>query len=120
MMLQPIHCKTVMGCPGWRCLLKEYRYKHITVPERFKWNGASTPTFAKLIIPKFELTLEATCVHDYLCKHAVTKADRKEADILFKEMLRLKGMGKVRSQLGYWGVRIGAFFSVNGSKRSWK
>ena len=119
MMLQPIYCKTISGCPGWRELLKDYKYKSVTVPAGFKWNGASTPFFAKMIIPKFELTLEATAVHDYLCTNATSKADRKEADEIFKEMLRLKGMGKFRSRLGYWGVRIGAFFNINGSKKSW-
>ncbi|MCK5018997.1 MAG: DUF1353 domain-containing protein [Candidatus Peribacteraceae bacterium] len=119
-MISVIHCRTIQGKPKWRKLLEDYSYKDTTVPDGYEWNGSSTPWFAKGIIPKFELTLEASCIHDYLCEHAKTKADRKKADGIFKEMLREKGMGKFRSRLGYWGVRIGAFFNINGSKKSWE
>jgi hypothetical protein len=127
-----IHCRTIDDKPGWRKLTKAYSFTTseaitILVPNGYEWNGASTPWFAKMIIPKFEKTLAPSCIHDYLCEHAKTKEDRKFADDVFLEMLRRKNkktgkprMGKIRSRLGWLGVRIGAFFSINGSKRSWK
>ena len=110
-MLPIIHCSTIPKRPGWRHLDVSYAYKWNRVPAGFTFNGASTPWLARGIIPKFHYTLEASCVHDWLCNKAKSKDDRKEADIIFKEMLREKGMGKFRSTLGFWGVRIGAFFT---------
>lgn len=131
-MLKPIYCRTITAKPGWRKLVKDYTYKTdagstITVPCHYEWNGASTPWLARWIIPKFELTLEASCVHDFGCEKAKTKEERKFADNIFREMLgkKEKPNGKkavswLRRWLGYNGVRVGAFFNINGSSKSWE
>lgn len=89
------------------------------VPKDFKWNGASVPWFATPIIPKAYKTLEASCLHDWLCADAETPVEREAADRAFIEVLRGKGFNKVRLKLGYWGVRLGAFFGIGVKYKHW-
>lgn len=112
-MLRSIKVETIPEKTGWLRLLEDYRYKDIWVPAGFEYNGASSPNtpLIRWAIPKFYMTMEAACIHDYLCGAAKNKKDRKRADKIFKEMLEEKGMGGIRRNIGYMGVRIGAFFT---------
>jgi len=94
-------------------LLESYEFAcSITVPAGFEWDGASSPSFCSLIIPKAHGTLEASCLHDYLCGKATSKELRQEADRFFMEELEAQGLSRTRSKFGYVGVRVGAFFGV--------
>lgn len=94
-------------------LLEDYEFEcGVTVPKGFEWNGANSPTVTTWIIPKAHRTLIASCLHDYLCELATCPADRKKADKLFEEELARRGHSKVRSKLGYLGVRLGALFGI--------
>jgi hypothetical protein len=89
-------------------LLAPFKYRDIIVPAGFEFDGASTPRIFWNIIPPFKGTKRAACIHDWLCKQARSKEDRKEADLLWKEMLKEIGFNKARVMVGYIGVRIGA------------
>lgn len=89
----------------------EYLYGW-TVPEGFYWDGASVPWFATVIIPRAYKTLKASCIHDYLCREANNKEDRRVADVVLFDALRERGFSGLRSGLSYLGVRLGAFFGI--------
>jgi len=66
-------------------LLKEVKYKDITIPAGFESDGASIIWVAKLFnIARFRMDyLPCAIIHDYLCD----KEEYKKADILFEEAL---------------------------------
>lgn len=95
----------------------------------YEWNGASSGIF-RPFFPKWKHPL-ATCKHDFRCERATCKEDRLFADTEFKKdierleidekpkgakskvKLFFKKAGlKKDSILGYYGVRIGAFFGI--------
>ena len=97
---------------GREQLLRPFTAHGIEVPSGFIFDGASAPRIFWGIIPPFKRTKKAACIHDYLCSIAKNKGDRKKADDLFKVMLEEEGLNRTRCTLGYWGVRVGAFFGV--------
>jgi hypothetical protein len=80
------------------------------IPIGFIWDGASAPWIFNRIFPRHRHPV-ATCKHDWRCGHAKNKKDRAFADKEFE-----KDVGKtswwITKKLGYFGVRIGAFFGV--------
>lgn len=93
-------------------LLADFTAHNMTVPEGFRFDGASTPKLFKWLVPKFEGTLKASCRHDWACRNAKNEEERKEADKIFKRMLKEDGNGFIRQNCGYLGVRIGAWFGA--------
>ncbi len=92
---------------------RDFTYKGITIPEGFKSDGASTPRFLWSIIPPFKATKKGAFIHDYLCKTAGGQSDRKEADKMFRDILRdVSKINPIRYWLGYYGVRLGAGLGV--------
>jgi hypothetical protein len=65
-------------------LVKDFKYKSITVPKGYETNGADIPRVFWWFVPPFKPKyLPAVVIHDYLC-------DLKEyglADNVFEEML---------------------------------
>ena len=72
----------------------------------YAWDGASGPTFDTLN------TMLPSLVHDCFCqliRQGYLDDDiRKDADYFFYDLLRSKGMWKIRAKLWLRGVRIGS------------
>lgn len=89
------------------------------IPIGFQWNGASVGPLRSLPFigfPKWKHPI-ATCRHDWRCGLARNRKERKIADMLFKRDIRLgqedKKMITWWEQFkGYFGVRIGALFTI--------
>ena len=81
-----------------------------TIPFDFSWDGSSVPVLFQGIFPRHRHPV-ASCKHDYRCGQAKNKAERKFADEQFRIDVG-KTSWKITSKIGYWGVRIGAFFGV--------
>ena len=103
---------------GMTRLLETFTYKSkngktYKIPKGFEFDGASIPQFVQDIIggrflPEF---LAAATVHDYL--YEKRKGDRKEADLVLKELLLLNKVKKVRAGMMYAAVRMGGWYFWN-------
>ena len=74
----------------------------IEVPAGFIFDGNSLPRATWWASPPSDY-LEAGCVHDFLYRYGT---DRKLADGVYREILALKGMGRVRRNLRYAALRL--------------
>jgi len=93
------------------------RAKLVIIRTGFLFDGASIPRAAWSIVgspfqPEFE---GPAMVHDHLYKTHRIAGDilisRLEADKIFRELLRLNGVGLVHSQIIYRAVRLGGSFA---------
>ncbi len=104
--------------PGEWVLLEPFRYhardgREFTVPRWFITDLASIPW---LVDPLFDgLDHRAAGVtHDWLyCSQQVSRA---EADELFREMLETLGVGVIKRNLMYSGLRVGGWYRYNQCK----
>ena len=80
------------------------------IPPDFIWDGASVPWAFQGIFPRHNHPI-ASCRHDYRCKNAQNAAERKFADDQFKIDVGTTSW-KITAQVGYIGVRIGAFLGI--------
>ncbi len=89
---------------------KDSEIKYITVPSSFQTDGMSVP--APLRIMFFKRTRKPhspSIVHDYC--YRTREVPRKEADMLFRELLKWDGMDVIRRNAAYYAVRaFGAKF----------
>lgn len=105
--------KTVTVGKDKEQLLADFTMYGVTVPAGFIFDGASSPRILWWLIPPFKGTKKSACLHDYLCKIAKNKEDRKEADKLFYRGLKeTSGFNSIRCLLGYLGVRVGAYLGI--------
>lgn len=79
--------------------------KILVIPVGFSSDGASVPRFMWSIYPPFGLYLEAAVVHDWLCEHHIV--DSKTAAKIFREAMKVCGVGKWKRNKMYWAVRLG-------------
>lgn len=93
----PLYCKNMDGSDGF-------------VPFDFVWNGNSTPLGFRWLIPKQDHPI-ASCRHDWRCSQAKNTAERLFADQQYKEDISTTA-GWLMTQLGYAGVRVGAYLGV--------
>jgi len=108
-----IHMQSVPNKLNWLELSRPLPCGDSYIPANFRWNGASSGLFEKLIIlnfPKWKHPI-ASCRHDWRCLKARTKKERAIADKLFYNDIG-EGGTKWEQIKGYIGVRIGAFFGV--------
>jgi len=77
----------------------------VFVPSGFKSDGASVPRRLWGWFPPFGKYLRAAVVHDYFC--VTHNIDSVTAAKVFREAMEACGVGKVRRNLMYSGVRIG-------------
>lgn len=79
------------------------------VPEGYKWNGHSTGILSPLF-PRWNHPI-SSCRHDWRCENARNRKERKWAD---REYRRDVGTTSwwITAQIGYIGVRIGAFLGI--------
>jgi hypothetical protein len=92
---------------------KEYR---LTVPAGFVFDGASIPRFFWRIAghPMLPRYIAAAVVHDYLYGLLGPydngyEMTRKEADLLFYDMLRTDGVSWLKANEMYYAVRAGGW-----------
>lgn len=74
----------------------------IVVPAGFVTDLASIPRVFQSLIPKVGKHMLAAIVHDYLCR--LDGFDRRLADRIFLEAMKLLGVNPVRRRLMYWAV----------------
>lgn len=91
---------------------QEYR---ITVPANYETNLASIPRCLWSIIAPFELSEVAPLVHDYLYDHAGIPVEicgetrivkKREADKIFRRIMKREGVPGWKRFAGYWAVRL--------------
>lgn len=76
----------------------------ITVPKGFITDFATIPRLFWTIFPPHDIYVKAAVIHDYLYANAI--GTKKEADLLFKEMLKVCGVPSWKIQLMYQAVRL--------------
>jgi hypothetical protein len=76
----------------------------IVVPAGFITDLASIPRIFQSLIPKVGKHALAAIVHDYLVR--LPDFDRKLADKIFLEAMKLLGVNPVRRRLMYWAVAL--------------
>lgn len=110
---------TYVGGKDWR-LESAYHYDHrgtgITVPAGFIFDLSSVPRALWWLIAPFELSVTAPLLHDFLYREAGDPSpgsirpprvySRREADVLFREVMEQEGVAKWRRDLGYAAVRV--------------
>ena len=114
-MTQLIHMRNVPGTDDARaldaplpCLMPDGTMGEVPTGE--VWDGASTPMLLQGIFPRHNHPI-ASCRHDWRCKHAKNKAERKFADVEFEKDVGTTSWW-ITKKVGYIGVRIGAFFGI--------
>jgi hypothetical protein len=106
--------------PDFEISIREWTYNDVTIPEGFRSDGASTPRFLWWIIPPWKRTKKAAFLHDYLCRYATCKEERREADIAFyNALIDTAKISSIRCKLGYLGVRLGALLGIGVRYTHW-
>ncbi len=86
----------------------------ITVPIKFRWDGASIPRFAWSLIgsPFVGRYVRGSLIHDFLCWLADKAKSKKEfkrlrayADKIFLEIMREDGVSRIKSRTMWLAVR---------------
>jgi hypothetical protein len=103
----------------WR-LEQAYSYQdagaEITVPAGFEFDLASVPRLFWWLIGPFDLSIAAPLVHDFLYRYRGAPPEdsivpprtytRKEADVLFRAMMKEEGVWWWRRAAAYRAVRL--------------
>jgi len=76
------------------------------VPAGFRSDGASVPRLFRWAVPRWNRTLYAGLLHDYLIRCRVV--DDRRADREFYRALRVSGVGFVSAVRMYLAVRLGS------------
>lgn len=98
----------------------EYSYQDgenlVKVPKGFDFDLASIPRFLWWLIAPFELSITAPLLHDFVYVYRgdlpeasivpVRIYNRKEADGLFKRIMKQEGVSKWRITAAYFAVRL--------------
>jgi len=100
-------------------LTAAFRYRSpvgtITIPKGFYTDGASVPKMFWNIFSPWGSYFSAALVHDYLYSKdsddSFPVADRKEADLIFKEAMFNAGVGWITRETVYRAVRLGGWAS---------
>lgn len=111
-------------------LVYEGKHQTFRVPRTYYTDFASVPRFLTWLIPTTGKYTKAAVVHDYLCdtlkeyheSEAVPAhwVSSRDADGIFRRMMRELGVPKVRRWLMWAGVRWGAVFSAHRREDVWK
>jgi hypothetical protein len=80
----------------------------VIVPAGFITDLASIPRVFQTLVPKIGKHRLPAIVHDYLV--TLDNLDRKMADKVFLEAMKVCGVNPVRRRLMYWAVSIHTFF----------
>lgn len=88
----------------------------LTIPRGYHFNGASVPKVFHNLVGALDLSISATCVHDFLCDYrgrpplgtvlpTHTSYTRLETDQLFRRIMDQEGVPEWRELAAYLGVR---------------
>lgn len=77
----------------------------VKVPVGQPTDFASVPWWARWLVSKVGLHNLAAVVHDYLYRNA--KYNRKKADLIFREAMKVLGVSAFKRNLMYAAVRVG-------------
>jgi len=94
----------------------------VEIPRGFRTDFASVPRLFWQIIPPVGLYGKAAVVHDYLCSQRwiykknglgweLYGVTRREADQIFREAMKVLGVGKIKRNIMYLGVRLYSIFT---------
>ena len=92
----------------WRCEVEDYL---IVIDSGFGWDLASIPRVLFPVVNKDELGIIAPLVHDWLYQHRGlikfhSPVSRREADRLFRVLMREDGVGPIRRKAAWLAVRL--------------
>jgi len=93
--------RLVLPFEYYRTGREHIRYK---IPKGFVTDFASVPRILWPILPPYGRYGKAAVLHDYLYRSGA--AERKEADLIFKEAMEVLGVAKWKKELLYLGVRL--------------
>lgn len=80
-----------------------------TIPKNFRWDGATIKPIFWLLIgsktdPRFKIP---SLVHDYMCNNKyIVNFDRKFSSEVFKALLLVSGVSKLKAQIMYKAVDL--------------
>jgi len=80
-----------------------------TIPKSFRWDGATIkPIFWLLIGSKTDAKFKIpSLIHDYMCNNRyIVNFDRKFSSEVFKALLLVSGVSKVKAQIMYTAVDL--------------
>lgn len=85
-----------------------WRGKTLAVPAGFKSDGASVPRFFWRIVfpPGDAKALRAAFIHDFIYRTHPEGWRKKEADLVFRELLLEAGVPRFRAEAAYAGVKF--------------
>lgn len=97
-----------INCKNLKVTIKDTNKTYsFDVPKGYKWDGATVPKFFWRIVgsstqPEF---LIASCIHDVLCEnHNYIDNNRNLSSKIFKELLLIAGVSKIKAQIMYLSV----------------
>ena len=82
-----------------------------TVPTGFFTDLASIPRVFRPFFPRYGIYRKAAVLHDY--HYIVQLVSRKDADGMFRRVMRELGVGRIRRYLMWLAVRIGGSYRKN-------
>lgn len=96
----------------------------ITVPAGFRFDGESIPTVLHWLVPPFGQSKRGACVHDYLYRYhgfhtisgELVPVSRKEADAVYFELVRAKGLSSWRAHIRWAALRGVGWIAWRSSK----
>ena len=97
----------------------------VMVPKGFICDGESIPAAIQWLVPPFGLSKRAAIVHDYLYRNAgyynsaktFTGVSRADADAVYHELCRVKGLPAWRASLRYRVLRLVGFAAWNSNRK---
>lgn len=97
-----------INCKNLKVTIKDTNKTYsFDIPKGYKWDGATVPKFFWRIVgsstqPEF---LIASCIHDVLCEnHNYIDNNRNLSSKIFKELLLIAGVSKIKAQIMYLSV----------------
>jgi hypothetical protein len=97
----------------WRLvddLVYQGRWERFVVPAGFRTDFATVPRVVSWLIPRFGVYTLAAILHDWLCTEGIRSGavTSREADGIFRRVMREGGVPVLRRWLMWAGVRWGA------------
>jgi len=85
----------------------------ITVPDGFEFDGESIPVGLQWLVKRFGASKRGAAVHDYLYRlggyrrrtGGIEPVTRRQADAVYEELLRLRGLPAWRATLRWFTLR---------------